>query len=239
MTTGDLDQNAEDLDALAGEYVLGTLPFEERQAVVLRLEHDAPLREAVDAWEHRLQSMQALVPAQDPSPYLWQRIERSLNTQPSAATLVAGPARWWQRPTPWRWATAAGLAASVLLAVMLVREPPTATPTYLVVLVAPQDKSPGWVVQASNPQSVQLIPLGMAEVPADKALEFWTKADGWSGPVSLGLIRPGQAVEVPLDRLPPLENNQLFELTLENASGSATGKPTGPIQFIGRAVKVL
>ena len=30
----------------------------------------------------------------------------------------------------------------------------------------------------------------VAEVPADKALEFWTKADGWSGPVSLGLVQP-------------------------------------------------
>jgi anti-sigma-K factor RskA len=44
---------------------------------------------------------------------------------------------------------------------------------------------------------------------------------------------------VPLDKLPPLESNQLFELTLEPASGSPIGKPTGPIQFIGRAVKVI
>jgi anti-sigma-K factor RskA len=55
----------------------------------------------------------------------------------------------------------------------------------------------------------------------------------------LGLVQPGQRVEVPLDKLPPLENNQLFELTLEPRNGSTTGKPTGPIQFIGRAVKVI
>ena len=238
MTTDDLDHRPDDVEALASEYVLGTLPIAEREAVARRLPHDVPLREAVDAWEHRLQSMQSLAPAQAPSPYLWQRIDRSLGEQPAA---VAPPpvVRWWQRPAPWRWASAAGLAASVLLAAVLIREPPVATPTYLVVLVAPQDKSPGWVVQASTSRRVQLIPLGVAEVPADKALEFWTKADGWSGPVSLGLIKPGQAVEVALDALPPLENNQLFELTLESATGSATGKPTGPIQFIGRAVKVL
>ncbi|MCF5827267.1 RNA polymerase subunit sigma-70, partial [Pseudomonas syringae] len=36
-----------------------------------------------------------------------------------------------------------------------------------------------------------------------------------------------------------LQANQLFELTLEKSTGSPIGKPTGPIQFIGRAVKVI
>ena len=49
----------------------------------------------------------------------------------------------------------------------------------------------------------------------------------------------GQTLSVPLDQLPPLTQNQLFELTLEDPRGSPTGKPTGPIQAIGRAVKVL
>ena len=55
----------------------------------------------------------------------------------------------------------------------------------------------------------------------------------------LGLVTPGQTLQVPLDKLPPLEPNQLFELTLEPANGSPLDRPTGPIQFIGRAVKVL
>ncbi len=236
MNSDDLQPYSDDLDALAGEYVLGTLPFAERQAVARRLEHDAQLRQAVDAWELRLQPMQALAPAQTPSDYLWQRIERSIDTLPAA---TPPRERWWQRPAPWRWTSAMGLAASLLFAVLWVNQPPAAPTTWMVVLVAPQDKSPGWVVQARDSRHVQLIPLGMTSVPADKALEFWTKADGWSGPVSLGLIKPGQSVDVPLEALPPLEENQLFELTLESPTGSATGKPTGPVQFIGRAVKVL
>ncbi|WP_425928409.1 anti-sigma factor [Pseudomonas sp. NyZ201] len=236
MTSGDGKDH--DLDAQAAEYVLGTLPSEQRQALARRLQHDPALRAAVDAWERRLQPLQELAPAQMPSDYLWQRIERSLDGL-SPAAAIATPSRWWQRATPWRWTTAAGLAASLFMAVVLWREAPAPVPTYLVVLVAPQDQAPGWVVQASSPRSAQLIPLGMAEVPAGKTLQFWTKADGWSGPVSLGLIKPGERVEVPLESLPPLENNQLFELTLEGPAGSPTGKPSGPIQFIGRAVKVL
>ncbi|MEE1926206.1 anti-sigma factor [Pseudomonas sp. 148P] len=234
MNSDELD----DIEALAGEYVLGTLPLAERQVVARRLEYDVPLREAVDAWERRLQSMQALAPAQTPSDYLWQRVERSIDALP-VAPVRAPRERWWQRPAPWRWTSAMGLAASVLFAVLWANQPPPAPATWIVVLVAPQDKAPGWVVQARDARHVQLIPLGMTSVPADKALEFWTKADGWSGPVSLGLVKPGRSVDVPLEALPPLEENQLFELTLESPTGSATGKPTGPVQFIGRAVKVL
>ena len=36
----------------------------------------------------------------------------------------------------------------------------------------------------------------------------------------------------------PLGANQLFEITLEPYNGSPTGKPTGPILYIGRSVKL-
>lgn len=222
----------EDLHALAGEYVLGTLELPGRLAVQQRLAHDPALRAAVDAWERRLLPMTALAVPEPPSALLWKRIERSLGAP-------ADGRRWRDSLALWRGLAATGLAASVVMAALLLTRTVTApTPQYLVVLVAPQDKAPGWVVQASNAREVELIPLAVAQVPADKALEFWTKGDGWQGPVSLGLVKPGQTLRVPLDKLPPLQANQLFELTLENAGGSTVGKPTGPVQFIGRAVKL-
>ena len=239
MTTRPADETPDELDELASEYVLGTLSAERRSAVQQRLHDDAGLRAAVDTWERRLLGLTDLAEPQTPSPPLWQRIERSINAlgrQP--AQPVVGPLSWWNLLPLWRGLAGAGLAASLLLGALLLTQA-TVKPTYLVVLVAPQDKAPGWVIQASNPREIQLIPLGVAQVPEDKALEFWTKAEGWQGPVSLGLVKPGQTLSVPLDKLPPLEPNQLFELTLENPNGSPIGKPTGPIQFIGRAVKVI
>jgi anti-sigma-K factor RskA len=235
MNNGAAADDHDALQALAGEYVLGSLPAEQRDQVEQRLPYEPALRAAVDAWEQRLHPLTALVPPQQPSPQLWRRIERSLQ-QDLRPAQAATP--WWNLLALWRGLAAAGLAASLVLgSLLLTRAPPA--PNYLVVLVAPQDKAPGWVVQASDPRELQLIPLGVIEVPSDKALEFWTKADDWQGPVSLGLVKPGQPLRVPLDRLPPLQANQLFELTLENPNGSPIGKPTGPVQFIGRAVKVL
>ncbi|MCX4220686.1 MULTISPECIES: anti-sigma factor domain-containing protein [Pseudomonas] len=231
MTT----ESAQERDELASEYVLGTLSAEARAEVQRRLPNEPELQAAVDAWERRLLELTDLVPAHQPSSQLWQRIERTVGQ------LTHKPApeiSWWNRLSLWRGLSAAGLAASLLLGSILLTQT-TPKPSFLVVLVAPQDKAPGWVIQASSPREIQLIPLGVVEVPTDKALEFWTKADGWQGPVSLGLVKPGQALSIPLDKLPPLQPNQLFELTLEGANGSPIGKPTGPIQAIGRAVKVL
>ncbi len=158
-----------------------------------------------------------------------------------AARRASSWADWWSNLQLWRGLAGTGFAAAAIMAALLVNQlgAPLATPRFMVVLVGPQDKAPGWVVQASSSSQVNLIPLAVTEVPADKALQLWTKADSWSGPVSLGLVKPGQSLQIALDKLPPLQPNQLFELTLEPPNGSPLSKPTGPIQFIGRAVKVI
>ena len=229
----------DDIDALAGEYVLGTLSASARAAVEARMTGEPALRAAVQAWEARLLPLTAIVAPVDPSPGLWTRIERSIGpvaptTQPSALST------WWNNLQLWRGLAGAGFAAAAVMAAVLVtRLGAPAAPQYMVVLVAPQDKAPGWVVQANSSRQLSLVPLAETVVPAQKSLQFWTKADQWRGPVSLGLVKPGQTLRIPIDQLPPLEANQLFELTLEPENGSPTDRPTGPIQYIGRAVKVL
>lgn len=242
MTDSALNQPADPLDVhtLAGEYVLGTLTAAQRAAVEQRLPSDGALRRAVQEWNERLLPLSALVAPVEPSAALWSRIERAVAPAPAANLRPNRWAAWWGDLRLWRGLAGAGFAATVAMAVLLVPRlnPVPVEPRYMVVLVAPQDKAPGWVVQASDTQRLRLIPLGMVEVPPEKALQFWTKGDNWAGPVSLGLVKPGQPLEVPLDKLPPLQPNQLFELTLEPPAGSPTGRPTGPIQYIGRMVKL-
>ena len=76
-------------DALAGEYVLGTLPAEARREVDRRMESEPLLRAAVDAWEERLHPLVALVEPVVPDPALWRRIEASVSPPPSAAPRAA------------------------------------------------------------------------------------------------------------------------------------------------------
>jgi anti-sigma-K factor RskA len=246
-TTPNASPNDDDLQSLAGEYVLGTLSAARRREVEVRMRSDPLLREAVAGWEERLLPLTALAEPVEPSPSLWQRIEGSITPSASAATAnvrraATGVQTWWNNLNLWRGLAGTGFAAAAVMAtVLVVRLQAPVAPQYMVVLIAPQDKAPGWVVQTGGRQQEQLslIPLGTIAVPSDKTLQFWTKADGWRGPVSLGLVTPGKALRVPIDKLPSLEANQLFELTLEPANGSPIDRPTGPIQFIGRAVKVM
>jgi anti-sigma-K factor RskA len=247
----------EDIDQLAGEYVLGTLPHARRLDVERRMVLEAPLRAAVNRWQEQLMPLTALAEPVEPSAQLWRRIESSLQAQvrstPAAAERTGSVPRrpatqdaspgWWSSVQLWRGLAGAGFAAAAVLAAVLVTRmgalPAGGAPAqYVVVLVAPGGNAPGWVVQASGTQQLSLIPVGQTPVPPEKALQFWTKADAWTAPVSLGLVKPGETIRLPLDKLPPLQPNQLFELTLEPPGGSPTGRPTGPIQFIGRAVKV-
>lgn len=231
---------------VAGEYVLGTLSAERRREVERALPADAALRAAVQYWEQRLLPLASLAEPAEPSATLWERIERSTATS-AAVVQSPAPARghapktgWWNKLDLWRGLAAGGFAAAAIMAVVVgVRMQAPQAPGYMVVLATPQNAAPGWVIRATGPQTIRLEPLVATAVPAQRALQLWTKADGWKGPVSLGLVTPGRAVDVKLDKLPPLQPNQLFEITLEPEQGSPIGRPTGPILYIGRAVKVM
>ena len=226
--------DAHELDAIAGEYVLGTLSPADRTAVQQALGKTPLLAAAVARWEERLLPLTGLVRPIEPPARLWSRIEASVG-QVAPARSSRG-SWWWNSIALWRSLAAGSMAAASILVAVLLGQVAQPRPQFVVVLVAPDDRTPGWVVQANDARQVSLIPLGQFELPPDKALQFWTKADDWQGPVSLGLVTPGQKVRISLDDLPPLQANQLFELTLEPATGSPTSRPTGPIQFIGRAV---
>ncbi|MCI3203903.1 MULTISPECIES: anti-sigma factor [Pandoraea] len=219
------------LDELAGEYVLGTLTWERRRAVESRLLHEPVLAARVALWESRLQPLADTVAPLTPSVQLWQRISRSVSV-----TRHSIWRRCWDDIRLWRLASGAVTCTALVLAVILGGKDRTPTPRFVVVLASPQDKSPGWLVQVGADRKLRLIPLKSEPTQADKTLQLWTKADGWSGPVSLGLLRAGEPVEVSIENLPPLQPNQLFEITLEPPQGSPIGRPTGPILSIGRAV---
>ena len=215
----------------------------------LALRADPTLQAEVYAWQDRLVGLARRVDAVEPDPRWWTQIEARLLPAsataplPAAATVRSAPSAndpQWRRLRLWQTVSGLAIAASLLLATLLMaRMPAGIEPArYLAVLQAP-DKSAGWVVEASVGGRLRLVPIGTsAAVPAGKALQFWTKAKSATGPTSLGLIRPGEVTDLPATRLPTLEAEQLFELTLEPEGGSPIARPTGPVLFIGRTLQL-
>lgn len=230
----------DELLATAGEYVLGTLDAAEMAEVERVMRSNGELTRAVAEWQDKLAALNHAVEAVPPAPQLWVRIESNLPPARASNTATQSTrAGFWESLNFWRLTSAVAFAASLLLAVLLVRQPAIDTaPTYTAVLQTPE-KSAGWIVQVTANKQVRVTPLVNTSVGPKQALELWTLIDKAKGPVSLGLIPPDRVTTIPFERLPGLGPDQLFEITLEPETGSPIGRPTGPVLFIGRTVKAI
>jgi anti-sigma-K factor RskA len=219
-------------DILAAEYVLGTLEARQAGAVARALQGDANLRGAVAIWEARLAPLTSLAVPEAPPPDLWARIEATLPVArgavaPGRARASASSGMGWL----WRgWAVGASAAAAGLAAFVVLR--PVPPPPLMTVLLTSFDQ-PAWLVEADPGGAIRLASLNTQPVQPDRVLQLWALPQGATVPTSLGLIPAGGQVTVTPATIRP-EPNMLIEITLEPPGGSPTGRPTGPIQFIGR-----
>lgn len=235
-----------DREIVAGEYVLGLLDGAEKEAFERRMAGDAKLDAAVARWQARLAPIDATARAIEPSTGLWQSIESGLDRAPARSPAVASqPAlgarlsRWWDSLWLWRGTALAGIAAALLLAFGLASALDRARrqPVMVAVLLTESNVAAA-VVNTFADGRVELLPLQDIAVPQGRALEIWTLWDRAAGPRSVGLIDRARAVPLRLDNL-PLGADQLFEITVEPASGSPTGRPTGPIIAKGLTARRL
>lgn len=246
-------QDPNERTAEAGEYVLGTLNAAERQAFEAAMASDEGLRREAYAWQDRLLGLTRRLQPVAVSPELWARIAARLS---GVSQVVATPARsgaandaLWSSVQFWRWLSGGAVAAAMVMSVLLVRTlvaPPAGVeqaqveaPRYLAVLQSPDNAATGWIVETVGTDAIRLVQVGEgAAIPQGKTMQFWTKPEGAAGPTSLGLVKPGQVVVVPKGQLPGLADRTLFELTLEPEGGSPYNKPSGPILFVGKAVRL-
>ena len=83
----------EDRDALAAEYVLGTLSAEEREQAEALLALDSGFAAIVRVWEHRLGELNVMVEAVEPPPDLWHKIKTEIDSaQHGNLTIVSSAA---------------------------------------------------------------------------------------------------------------------------------------------------
>ena len=224
----------------AAEYVLGLLEGDARMDAERRLASDAAFAREVERWRTRFAEFDDATTPQPAGEELWKRIEATANA--GAARGAPQPSRWarlWNDLAVMRSAAVAASFAALLLAVGLgiaIRQA-RLQPTMVAVLL--DGNRAGAVVHAFADGRVVLLPLTSINVPAGRALEVWTLPSRERGPVSVGLMDRIRTLELRLKDLPPPGPDQLFEITLEPAGGSPTGRPTGPILFKGNTALAL
>ena len=226
--------------ALAGEYVLGVLEGEAKAAAERRVASDADFALEVESWRSRFTAFDDTTETKAAGDALWRNIESGVSD--SAAREPASPSLWsrfWNNLPALRAAALGTSFATLLLAVGLGFALRAAYQQPVMIAVLVDGNRTGAVVQTFADGRVVLLPLTEINVPAGRAIEVWTLPSRERGPVSVGLMNQARTLTLSLKDLPAPKPDQLFELTLEPATGSPTGRPTGPILFKGNTALAL
>ncbi len=217
-------------DALAAEYVIGTMRGGARRRFESLLPAHAVLREATLAWQDRLMPMTAVVDPVQPSGDVWRRISDRLDRRKSVASGA------WDRLAFWRGLTAFASVAAIGLAVLLAT-PHAVAPPVIVVLTATGAAASGAatapIVASISGDGTTLATRSIVPVAlrADRSLELWA-VPAQGAPRSLGLLPGGTGVVALRGKV--LAGADTLAVTVEPAGGSPTGAPTGPIVYAGK-----
>jgi anti-sigma-K factor RskA len=208
-------------DLLAAEYVLGTLPSDERRAALERAQVDGAFAARIRTWELHFEPLND---AYDdaPAPDLLPQIEAQLFGQPAKPSRRSLFGLGWFGGWFGGGLAAAMLAVVAFLAVTFVPFGPA--PMVLQAELAAEDAelrfAARWDAAAGQ---LEITRASGAAAPTGQDYELWL-IDESGVPRSLGLLR-AQITQVQT----PLEAGLTLAVSLEPEGGSPEAEPTGPV----------
>lgn len=232
-----MKKTPERIEALAAEYVLGSMHGRARRRFERWMMESVRVREEVWFWEEKLGHLGNQVSDTTPPASVWKRIESRLwpddvrtdRGTPAANDSGAG----WLLPG---WSLVA-TAAALILAVILVQQPePRPDQRLSGAIVQADTTDPLWLVSGSNAERrLKLRPVAATAAQQGKDYELWIVPEDGS-PVSLGVVPIGSTYQVALDDKTRalLANSRTLAISLEPVGGSPTGAPTGPILHVAK-----
>jgi anti-sigma-K factor RskA len=213
------------LEALAREYVVGTLHGRARRRFARVLSSSLVARRAVASWERELTPLAASLRPVQPPPESWSRIAAVIGAGGSKA-----PAAF---AMPWAAVAAALALVSILLGSLYLGQRPALEQPAYVAVVADADTGPVWLMQGfEEARSLRVTTVNPRPAPAGRSYELWMLPNG-AAPVSLGLIPDAGSATLALSaaQLTVLGNTATLAVSVEPAGGSPTGQPTGPVIY--------
>jgi anti-sigma-K factor RskA len=227
---------ADDIDALAGEYVLGTLDASEHKAFQRRLLTDPAAAAAVSDWQARLSPLLLAVPEVQAPAALWDQVETA--SRPANDNSIL---RRWQAAT-----AAAALVALVTTGLAFRPRPAPQAPVQVAQAPSPLYQSVAALSETGSKPALlvtyddktgkmRVTPVNVGPRPGH-SLELWVIA-GKAAPKSLGLMKDRGATA--LDQLAlDLRQDNTIAVSVEPEGGSPTGLPTGPVIYSGQMIRL-
>lgn len=229
----------------AGEFVLGTLPPDERREFLRVLARDPAAVEAVRSWQERLAPFALAIPPVDPPRELERRVMEAIGIAP-----VVPRASNDNQAGRWRIATAAASLVALVAAGLALRPHDTTMPvprvnptavqpislqTTAVAALSAEGQTPGLFVTYDKVSGrMRIVPVGLTPDQAH-SYELWL-IEGKNAPKPMGLVdaKTGADRRVGTN----MAVGATFAVSREPVGGSPTGAPTGPVLYSGPLVSL-
>jgi anti-sigma-K factor RskA len=216
------------IDALAAEYVVGTLRGAARRRFERWRSENWHIASRIQAWEERLFPLALSLPPLTPAPEVWQGIEERVRIAESART------------APSRRAAARALAAAVVVCIIAAgaffawrMSVPLPFEPVATIKAA---RGPGvWSIELdAHADRLRAIALAGAVARPGHSFELWALPKGGGAPVSLGLLPDAGQLERTLSasQHAAVAAAEQVAVSLEPSGGSPSGAPTGPVLFV-------
>ncbi|WP_127109991.1 anti-sigma factor [Pararhodobacter zhoushanensis] len=227
------------LDERIDELVVGLADEAETEALEALCARDPAVAARVERARLRYGALDDTADTLEIPATLWTRIAGALDAPVETAARVrenvVDLSTVRRQATRWRATALSGVAAALLLAVMLGWVLMATPQPSVIAVLLDAGGAPVALVEGSVDNTTRVTLLERAQVPDDRVMQVWTKPDDDGPPVSLGLLAEGNSRTLSLPGFPPPHANQLYEITYEPLGGSPTNLPTGPIHGVGQA----
>jgi anti-sigma-K factor RskA len=216
------------LDALCGEYLLGTLRGRARARFERALRDEPLVALRLQYWYRTFAPRFSPSIALEPSAATWQRLRRELE-------LDRYRVPWFRRVGFWRGWAAAATAALVLAGAFNLLQSLRA-PAYVEVTQLTGQAPAAAVTAALSRDGAALRLRATRPVVAgpNQSYELWLIPREGGVPVSLAVLGQLDAdLRLPAAHVGRLRSGAKLAISVEPAGGSPTGAPTGPVILIG------
>lgn len=218
------------LDALCGEYLLGTLRGAARRRFEASLRAEPLVAQRLRHWEATIMPRYSEKIEVPPPGHVWRKLERDLG-------LSRYRLPWHQRVGTWKTVSALASAALVVAFVVAVGSRHGAAPA-LVEIAQLSGKEGGTRVSAQLSSDGRILAL-KANRPVlagpNQSYELWLIPDQGAAPVSVAVLGSLDAsLQLSPERSAQLRPGVTLAISTEPAGGSPTGQPTGAVILVGR-----
>jgi anti-sigma-K factor RskA len=233
-----IDPN-DDVNALAAEYVLGTLDEANRIEISARRQNEPVLDQAIADWERRLMPLALSTRSVEPPPGLFERIMRRIDyLNHDAADNIVHLTKRLQR---WRrFAIGVSAIAASLLAYIGFQSLRPPQPDQFVAVLQQSNTSPAFLVSVDLKTRELSVRAVAAPAQPGKSYELWIVNDKLGAPRSLGVVdTQGVNARRALARYDStVVRDAVYAISLEPAGGSPTGQATGPVLYSGKLLQL-